>query len=157
MLKVTKFNLIIFSPLSHCGIHKQKIPIQNLTIFFCTPILQVSTSLWDHIITSSLAFITKTNKKTHIPTNLLHSRRIPRKMCFPSLWKSTSFPLFIWNAQAISLALQYIWSSHSIHLMRLYLHFKNLLICLNYQTLNWQTAGFTSTTPFYFGHTLQKD
>lgn len=56
MLKVIKFNQIIFSPLSHRGIRKQKLYVQNLTIFFdFLSILITINQPMDHIISFSLA------------------------------------------------------------------------------------------------------
>lgn len=99
MLNVIKYNQVIFSSLSHFGIQNQKHSVQNLTIFFdfCS-ILVSNNQFVDHIITSSLAwsFITTIKKKAHVPTNLLHPRRIPRKMCFLSLWKSVVPPDFLY-------------------------------------------------------------
>lgn len=136
--------------------------VQNLIIFHFCSILRSINQFTDHIITFSLAwnFLTKTNKQAHVPANLLHSRRIPKMMCFLSLWKSivpADFLCLKCLCHFLSFTILLVFSQHPEHLMRSQHHLKNLLVCLSYQTPDFQTSGLTSTTPFYFGHTLQKD
>lgn len=78
----------------------QYLSVQNLTVFFHFCSIHISINQFmDHIITFSLAwnFRTKTNRENHLPTNLLHSRRIPTKTCFLSSWKSIVPAAFLYS------------------------------------------------------------